>query len=174
VLVPRAQHTVAAVAVARVHRERPPVDVPQDHAAAGPQHTAHLGQRPLDLRHVLQDLHRDDRVERAVVERQRRRIRLLQVGVPPARATLPRDREHRRAWVDPGDVSTVADLLGQLVDVVARAAADIEDPLARPGGHGLAHQRATPHDIALSVRLIELLRKSFVEPQLRHGHPRRQ
>jgi hypothetical protein len=134
----------------------------------GAQHPVDLRERAVRILDVLDHLHRQDRVEAAVLDRQRGRVCFVEGDVRALLGTTCRDREHLRAAVHADHRPRVADLLEQLRDVEAGTAADVENPLARRGGQSLPGQSAAPQDVARPVGDLELLREIVVEDDLTH------
>ena len=94
---------------------------------------------------------REDAVEGAVLERQAERIRLDEPGVGQARA---RELEHRRALVEPGDLTR------QVTRQVAGAAGDVERPRGRQGGDRRDQRLA----LLLPTRAVALRETAAAEP----------
>ena len=79
--------------------------------------------------------------------------------------------EHLRAAVDAHDGAVRPDDVEQLLDVEARPAADVEDPLAGARGEGLADERTPAAHVARAVQRLQLPGEVLVEDEL--AHPRR-
>jgi hypothetical protein len=168
VLVPRAQRALHAGRIRRVPGHGRPVDVPDDGAPSRTEHPIQLGEREVRVGDVLDHLHGEDGIEAAVVDRQGRRVGLVEGRVRTVLDPAGGDGEHLRAVVDPDDEAGVADLLEQLGDVEAGAAADVEDPLAGRGGQRLADEGAAAEDVPGPVDGLELLRQTLVEDEPAH------
>ena len=108
-----------------------PVDVPDDHPAAGPKRPVELPQRGLRLRNVLQHLHRERGVEARVRHGQGDRLAFEQLDVVVPGAAARRQRQHGLAAVHAADRPVLTDLGQQLDAVEARPAAHVQDALAR-------------------------------------------
>jgi len=85
-----------------------------------------------------------------------------------ARRTSRGDLEHGRALIHADDRPRVADLFGELVDIEARPAAHVEDPLPRLGPKGLAHEAPAALHVARRVDRLELGDHLLVEDDLAH------
>ena len=111
------------------------------------------------VRDEVDDAVRDDDVEAPVGEREALRLALEELDVPGAQlgGSAARLREHLRRHVDPGDPAFGAHHLRSHERVRARAAAEVEDPLARlettqlprvrDPGEGLGGRVGTPREL---------------------------
>ena len=118
-------------------RERRPVDVPQDDAAAWAERAVDLRERRRGVVDVLEHLHGERRIEVLALHRKRGRIALVEGHVRVRLGAARGDGEHRRADVDADDGAFRANRIQELGDVEARPAAGVEDPLARLGAECL-------------------------------------
>src|SRR6266545_2409912 len=112
--------------------------VEQQQAASGEEDALHLAERGCRIRDRAQRQRAHHGVERGVGERQVFGIAFTQVHCPAeVGRTLLRDREHRRAELDPGDRA-----VGRVVrQVAAGADGDFEDAAAGAGAEPLAAAR---------------------------------
>src|SRR3954451_17684815 len=147
-------------------RQRRPVDVPDDDAAARPDDAHQLGERGVDVAEVLEDLDGNGTVDRRVADRELRRLALEQADVRPVAGLAAGDREHRRAGVDACDRAVGADDVEDVDDVEPGPAADVEHVVARPGGKCLLGERAPPFDVARAVDDLKPRGDAFVEIEL--------
>ena len=155
VLVPGAAGRAHARRVLGVPAHRRPVDVPHDDAAAGPQRPVDLASAAVAVGDVLEHLHAERGVEVASSTAARSR---RPVGTRRWRGarSAARGGEHLRAGVEAHDGALGTDLVEQLLDVEARAAADVEDALAGARGQRLAHERPPAAHVARAVQRLEL------------------
>ena len=143
-----------------------------DDAPAGPQDPPHVRERGGRVGHVLQDLHTERGIEAAVLHGQVRRLGLAQLDVCTAGTATLRQREHRRARVEPEDDPRFPDLLSQLDTEEPGPAADVHDAFTRYGAESLPHEAAPPDRVADPIERLELLRDVLVEDELTHvGSP---
>ena len=128
-----------------------------------------LGQGGVQVGHVLQHLDRQGGVEAGVAHRQGGGVAQVQLDVVVALGAAPGQGEGLGAGVDAGHRPGRPDLLGQLGDVEAGPAADVEDPLAGCGRQGLTDQPATAQHVPGPVEGLELGGEAVVEDELAHG-----
>ena len=129
----------------------------------------HLGYRGPDVRHVLEHLDRQRRIERRVCDGQRRGVGLMERHVVVPLGALRRHGEHRRRGIDTRHRSLRPHPLEQLGHVEPGAAADIENVFAGLGGECVVHQTPSPQDIASAIEDLQVLGKILVELELCHG-----
>ena len=132
----------------------------------------HLRERGRGVGDVLEHLNAQRGVEGRLLDGQRRRVPLAEAGVGVPRAAVLGGGEHLRVRVDAHDRAVGADLVQQLLDEEAWAAAHIEDAFAGAHRQRLAHQRPPPAHVAGAVQLLHLPRAALVEGQLAHRLPR--
>ena len=168
VVVPGVEHPLHALGIVRVPRHGRPVDVPQGDAATGAQRPMQLGQRGVHVGQVLEHLDRDRRVELLVLDGECRRLALAELDVRTAGAPGGRETEHLRAPVDADHETVRPDLLRELRDVEAGAAAGVQDPLSGQRAEGLVDDRAPAKDVVGDVRPFQLLARVAAEGELAH------
>src|SRR5215217_3322455 len=147
-------------------RQRRPVDVPDDDAAARPDDAHQLGKRGVDVAEVLEDLDGNRTVDGRVADRELRRLALEQADVRPVAGLPAGDREHRRAGVHAYDRAVRADDVEDVDYVEPGPAADVEHVVAGAGGKCLLGERAPPFDVARAVDGLKLRGDAFVEIDL--------
>ena len=166
--VPCSKYALHQLLIARLPGHGRPVDVPHQHPAARAQRSAHLCQRGGNVSDVLQYLDCDRPVKARVRDRQRGRVRLLELDIVVSFGTLRRHGEHVRAAVHADEQAVAADHLEQLGHIEAGAAAHIEHTIAGPRAECGANQLAPPQHVARRVQLLQPLDETPIELQLAH------
>ena len=171
VAVPGFQRPLHPLGIRRVPGHGAPVDVPHDDASAWSHRPPDLGQGGRRIRHVLEHLDAERRVEVLALDRHGAHLRLVESDVVPPFETAGRQGEHLRALVHADHGSLVPDVVEQLGEVEAGPAAGVENALASLGAERLADQGAAAKDVAGAVEGLELLAQALVELELAHRPP---
>ena len=114
-------------------------------------------------------LERESPLEAGIRDRERCRVRFMELDVVVPLRTLCGHREHVRADVHADDRAVGSDRLEQLGDVETRAAAHIEHAVAGSCAERSAHQLAPAQHVARRVEPLQPLDEAPIELQLAHG-----
>ena len=110
-----------------------------------------LRNRTVDVGHVLEHLHRQQRVERLIRDRQTRRVSSMERHVFAALRAFGGHREHRWSAVDPSNRSLRPNLFGQFRQIETGTAPDVHYIVTRLGIECIHDQATTTDDVATPV-----------------------
>jgi hypothetical protein len=128
----------------------------------------HLCERRRYVADIFQDLNADRPLEAGIRDRQRGRVRFMELDVAVPGGTLCGHREHVRADVHAGDRALAPDRLEQFGDVETRAAAHIKDAVAGSCAERSSHQLASAQHVARRIEPLQPLDEAPIELQLAH------
>ncbi len=171
-LVPGRKTRVVKNGVPRLERHSRPVDVPDDHACAGSKRAVKLSEACTDVLDVLEDLYADRAVEGPALNREGCGLAFAELDVVATGTAISCELEHRRAVVNAHHRSGRAYLLRKLEAIEAGSTTDVEEPLARRCGEGLADQPAPADCIADHVERLDAPGSVSIELKLAHRPPR--
>jgi hypothetical protein len=128
----------------------------------------HLAERRRHVADVLQDLNADRPLEAGIWDRERGRVRLMELDVAVPGGALCGHGEHIRAAIHADDRALVPDRLEQLGDVETRAAAHVKDAVAGSCAERSSHQPASAQHVASRIEPLQPLDEAPIELQLAH------
>src|SRR6185295_13313177 len=128
-----------------------------------PEEPRQLGERSVQILHVLEDLVADDQVEGAVLEGNLAALDLPDRG--PEQAAVPDYRQVLLAFIEGIGAGAVESQAARRLDHRPRTAAEVEDPRARAAGRGGLRpaEQVTVMDVEGGERRRQRLSQNVVE-----------
>jgi hypothetical protein len=136
-----------------------------------PEEPRQLGERPVQILHVLEDLVADDEVEGAVLEGDLAPS-IFRIAVP----NKPRVPDHRQvlfAFIEGIGAGAVESQAARRLDHRPRTASEVEDPRARAAGRGGLRpaEQVAVMEVEVAERRRQPLSQNVVEGKAPHDSP---